>query len=56
MIIDNRPWLDTDIPSKHFVYLEDVFETPSRNVFKTSARRVEDVSKTYVDDQKMFAG
>ena len=32
--------LDTDIPSKHFVCLQDVFKTSSRHVFKTSSRHV----------------
>ena len=30
-----RPWFDTDIPSKHFSYLQDMS-------FKTSLRRLED--------------
>ena len=33
-----RPWLDTDIPSKHSVYHQDVFKTSSWHVFKTSSR------------------
>ena len=33
-------WLDTNIPSKHFVYLQDVFKTSSRHVFKTPSRRL----------------
>ena len=32
--------LDTDIPSKHFVCLQDVLKTSSRYVFKTSSRHV----------------
>ena len=28
--------LDTDIPSKHFVCLQDVLKTSSKHVFKTS--------------------
>ena len=32
--------LDTDIPSKHFVCLQDVLKTSSRHVFKTSSRYV----------------
>ena len=32
----SRPWLDIDIPSKHFVCLQDVFKISSRYVFKTS--------------------
>ena len=35
----SRLWLDTDIPSKHFVWLQDVFKTSSRHVFKTSSSR-----------------
>ena len=35
-----RPWLNTDIPSKHFVPLQDVFKTSSRHVFKKSSRHV----------------
>ena len=42
----SRPWLDTDIPSKHFVYLEDVF---SVTIF-CLPRRLEDVFKTYLQD------
>ena len=30
--------LDTDIPSKHFVCLQDVLKTCSRHIFKTSPR------------------
>ena len=33
--------LDTDIRSKHFVCLQDVFKTSSRYVFKTSSRRLQ---------------
>ena len=36
----SRPWLDTDIPSKYFVCLQDVFKTSSRHVFKTFSRYV----------------
>ena len=32
--------LDRDIPSKHFVCLQDVLKTSSRHVFKTSSRHV----------------
>ena len=32
--------LDTDIPSKYFVCLQDVLKTSSRYVFKTSSRHV----------------
>ena len=31
-------FLDTDIPSKYFVCLHNVFKTSSRHVFKTSSR------------------
>ena len=31
--------LDTDVPSKHFVYLHNFFKTSSRHVFKTSLIR-----------------
>ena len=37
----SRPWLDTNIPSKSFVCLQDVFKRSSRHVFKTSSRRLE---------------
>ena len=30
--------LDTDIPSKHFAFLYNVFKTSSRHVFMTSSR------------------
>ena len=30
--------LDTDIPSKYFAFLHNVFKTSSRHVFKTSSR------------------
>ena len=33
-------FLDTDIPSKHSVCLQDVSKTSSRDVFKTSSRHV----------------
>ena len=32
--------LDTDIPSKYFICLQDVLKTSSRNVFKASSRYV----------------
>ena len=32
--------LDTDIPGKHFVFLQDVLKTSSRHVFKTSSKHV----------------
>ena len=33
--------LDTDIPNKYFVCLQNVFKTPSRDVFKTSWGRLQ---------------
>ena len=43
----SRPWLDTDIPSKHFVYLQDVFKTCLQDVFSVTIfrlpRRLQDV-------------
>ena len=32
--------LDTDIPSKYFICLQDVLKISSRHVFKTSSRYV----------------
>ena len=32
--------LDTNIPGKHFVFLQDVLKTSSRHVFKTSSKHV----------------
>ena len=40
--------LDTDIPSKHFVCLQDVLKTSSRYVFKTSSRHVFKTSSRHV--------
>ena len=37
-------WLDTDIPSKHFVCLQNVLKKPSRHVFKRPPRHVLKVS------------
>ena len=47
--------LDTDIPSKYFACLHNVFKTSSRHVFKTSSRHVfktclQDVFKTCLQD------
>ena len=36
----SRPWLDTDIRSKHFVCLQDVFKICLQDLFKTSSRHV----------------
>ena len=44
----SRPWLDTDIPSKHFVCLQDIFKTSSRHVFKTLSRHVFNTSSRHV--------
>ena len=40
--------LDTDIPSKYFACLYNVFKTSSRHVFKTSSRHVFKTSSRYV--------
>ena len=51
-MLDTHPDLpDTDISSKHFVYLQNVFKTSSRHVFKTClqdlfARPLQDFFKT----------
>ena len=47
--------LDTDIPSKHFVCLQDVFKTSLRHIFKTCHQDVfkicpQDVFKTCLQD------
>ena len=40
-LLDTRlDLLDTDIPSKYFACLHNVFKTSSRHVFKTSSRHV----------------
>ena len=36
----SRSWLDRDIPSKHFVWLQDVLKTSWRHILKTSLRHV----------------
>ena len=38
----------TDIPSKYFVCLHNIFKTPPRHVFKTSPRYVLKTSSRYV--------
>ena len=43
----SRPWLDADIPSKHFFYLQDVFKTCLQEVF---AGRLQD----FFEDQKLL--
>ena len=40
--------LDTDIPSKYFACLHNVFKTSSRHVFKTSSRHVFKASSRHV--------
>ena len=40
--------LDTDIPSKYFVCLHNVFKASSRHVFKTSSRHVIKTSSRHV--------
>ena len=44
--------LDTDIPSKYFVYLHSVFKTSSRH----ASRRLQDMSSRRLQEQQMFAG
>ena len=36
----SKPWLDTDIPSKHSTCLQDVFKTSGRHIFIRSSRHV----------------
>ena len=40
--------LDTDIPSKHFVCLQDFLKTSSRHVFRTSSRHAFKTSSRHV--------
>ena len=42
--------LDTDIPSKYFVCLNNVFKTSSRHVFKTFSRHVFNMSSRRFQD------
>ena len=51
----NIDLLDTDIPSKYFACLHNVFKTSSRHVFKTSSRHVFKTSSRHLQDQHMFA-
>ena len=44
----NIDLLDTDIPSKYFACLHNVFKTSSRHVFKTSSRHVFKTSSRHV--------
>ena len=51
--------LDTDIPSKQFVCLQDVLEDKkcyAEDVLKTSSRHVLKTSSRRLEDQQMFAG
>ena len=41
--------LDTDIPSKYFVCLDNVFKTSWRHVFKASSRRLQDLSSRHLE-------
>ena len=55
----SRPSLDTDIPSKHFVYLQDVFKTCLQDVFSVIIfclpRRLKDISQFFVlEDEKLL--
>ena len=45
--------LDTDIPSKYFACLHNVFKTCLQDIFKTC---LQDVFKVCLQDQQMFAG
>ena len=40
--------LDTDIPSKYFAFLHNVFKTSSRHVFKASSRHVFKTSSRHI--------
>ena len=42
MLDTHLDFLDTDIPSEHFLCLQDLFKTSSRHVFKMSLRRLQD--------------
>ena len=46
----DKPWLDTDIHSRHFVCLQDVLKTTWRHVFKTSSRHVSKASSRRLQD------
>ena len=59
--------LDTDVPSKHFVCLQNILKTSSRRLVRCLQdaldnrkllrwRRAEGVFKTCLEDQQMFAG
>ena len=42
--------LDTDIPSKQFVCLQDVLKTPSKRLQDMSSRRLQDMSSRRLQD------
>ena len=42
--------LDTDIPSKYFVWLDNVFKTSSRHLQDMSLRRLQDMSSRRLQD------
>ena len=46
--------LDTDIPSKYFAFLHNVFKTSSRHVFKTCSRRLQDMSSRRLEEVFSF--
>ena len=45
-----RPWLDTDIPSKHFVCLQDVFKMSSRRYQDMPSIRLQDMLSRRLQD------
>ena len=46
--------LDTDIPSKYFAFLHNVFKTSSRHIFKTCSRRLQDMSSRRLEEVFSF--
>ena len=54
--LDTDTLLDTDIPSKHFVCLQDLLKMSLRHVFKTSSGHVFKTSWRRLEDQQIFAG
>ena len=42
--------LDTDIPSKYFSCLHNIFKMSSRHAFKTSSRHLQDMSSRRLQD------
>ena len=50
-LLDTRlDLLDTDIPSKYFAFLHNVFKTASKRVFKTSSGHVFKTSSRRLQD------